>query len=61
MFLCPLSHPEKAIVLTEVTRQHGHGMEQELAFGDASKAVAVFVDDQYHIHNAYRPQQTFDG
>lgn len=61
MPLCPSSHPGKAIVLTEETRQHGHGMEQMVAFGDSEKAVKIFVDDQDHIHNAEKPQQTFDG
>lgn len=59
--LCPSSHPGRGIVLTEETRQHGHGMEQMLSFGDESKAVSIFVDDQDHIHNASKPQQTFDG
>lgn len=63
MPLCPTSHPGKGIVLTEATRQHGHGMEQFVAFGncDANQAVKIFVDDQDHIHNADKPQQTFDG
>lgn len=55
MPLCPSSHPGKAVVLTEETRQHGHGMDQMVAFGDAANAVNIFVDDQDHIHNAQRP------
>lgn len=54
MPLCPSSHPGKGIVLSKETRQHGHGMEQMLTFGDASSssAVHIFVDEQDHIHNA---------
>lgn len=63
MPLCPISHPGKGIVLTKDTRQHGHGMEQFIAFDDCdeTRAIKIFVDDQDHIHNAFKPQQTFDG
>jgi hypothetical protein len=45
MPLCPSSHPGKGIVLTEEVRQHGHGMEQMVAFGEAENAVQIFIDE----------------
>jgi hypothetical protein len=50
--MTPISHPCMGVVLTEKTKQHGHGMEQFIEFGDSRQAISIFVDDQDFIHNA---------
>lgn len=55
------SHPGKAIVLKNETTQHGHGMEEFIKLGDEKDAISIFVDEDFHIHNADKHFQTFDG
>ena len=55
------SHPGKAIVLKNETKQHDHGMEEFITLGDEKDAISVFLDEDYHIHNANKHFQTFDG
>jgi hypothetical protein len=55
------SHPGKAVVLKNEVRQHGHGMEEFIKLGDEKDAISIFVDEDNHIHNADKHNQTFDG
>lgn len=55
------SHPGRAIVLKNETKQHGHGMEEFIKVGDQKDAISIFVDEDNHIHNADKHFQTFDG
>ena len=46
--LAPTNFPGRAVVATS-TRNHGHGMEQYIKFGDANdeNAVLIFVDGDF--------------
>ena len=61
MALKPSSHKGKGVVLSEETRQHGHGMEQMLELGSEDKAIKILVDAHNHFHLADFPSLAFDG
>ena len=61
MKLAPSNFTGKAVVATH-KRNHGHGMEQHVTFGDSNdpNAISIFAEGD-HIMNAAIPYNTLDG